>query len=236
MGTYRDTMQVCENGHVVTASYDRSPDSRRNYCPQCEARTTTTCGICGSHIPGILHIDGVFDGISPYPTAPKLCDKCGNRFPWYEHIKKADDEYIAANKREVEEKKIERKLAALRKVEVRIEGHGNVVSLGSVVDSVIANTVKLTSTGEEQVAKALEELTKAIGASSNATTDQKTEYLQQLDTLSAEALKPVEERLPRSVLKPIINAGLGTLNTVADVAQVWGTWGKDITTFFLGVL
>ena len=55
-------------------------------------------------------------------------------------------------------------------------------------------------------------------------------------TIGAEALKPTEERLPRSVLKPIINAGLGTLSTVADVAQVWGTWGKEITTFFLGAL
>lgn len=236
MGTYRDIMQVCMNGHVVNDSYNRSPDFRRNYCLQCEAPTTTKCPSCQANIPGKLHMDGVFDLISRGPVAPKMCDECGKRFPWYEQRRKADEEYIAANKREVEEQKLKKRLAALNKVEVRVEGHGNVVNLGNIFDSVIANTVKLTNTGEGQVASALEELTKAISASKNVTPEQKAEYLQQLETLSTEALKPTEERLPRSVLKPIINAGLGTLSTVADVAQVWGTWGKEITTFFLGVL
>lgn len=236
MATYQDVMQVCMNGHVITDRYNTSPEFRKNFCTQCESKTITTCQQCNTPIPGDLIFDSLVVMMGPGPVAPKICDNCGNRFPWYEQRKRSDEEYVEANKREAEEKKLEKRLASLKKFEVKVEGHGNVVSLGSVIDSVIANTVKLTSTGDEQVATALAELTKAITASSDVTADKKAEYLQQLDTLSTEALKPVEQRLPRSVLKPIINAGLGTLSKVADLAQVWGTWGKEITTFFLGAL
>lgn len=234
MGSYRDVMQVCLNGHVITERYNGSPLRRKNFCTTCEARTIMACPNCKTPIPGDIVYENIINLMGGSPVAPKICDTCGERFPWYEQRKKADDEYVAANKREAEEKKVEKRLAALRKVEVKVEGHGNVVSLGSVVDSVIANTVKLTNTGDEQVAKALEELTKAISGSSNASTDQKSEYLQQLDTLSAEALKPADQRLSKPVLKPVIDFGLGTLNTVADVAQIWGTWGPVIKSFFLG--
>ena len=235
MGNYRDTMQVCMNGHVVNASYNRSPEFRKNYCLQCEATTTTKCSHCGTDIPGKLHIDGVLDFISGGPVAPLICDNCGKRFPWYEQRKKASEANIAANLREAEEQKFEKRLASLKKVEVKVEGHGNVVSMGGVIDSVIANTVKLNSRGDQQVAKALEELTNAIEASSDASDAQKTVHLEQLAMLSEEALKPADKRLSRSILKPVIDAGLGSLNVVADMAQIWGTWGPVIKTFFLGV-
>lgn len=234
MATYRDVMQVCMNGHVITDRYNTSPEFRKNFCTTCEAKTITACQHCNTPIPGDLIFDSVVMMMGFGPVAPKICDNCGERFPWYELRKKADEEYIAANMREAEEKKIEKRLASLSKVEVKVEGHGNVVSLGGVIDSVIANTVKLTNKGDEKVAKALEELTKAISASTDASDEQKTEFLHQLNTLSDEALKPAESRLSKSVLKLVIDAGLGTLSKVADVAQIWGTWGEVIKGFFLG--
>lgn len=234
MSSYQDTMQVCLNGHVITDRYNTHPDFRKNFCTECGEKTITKCQHCSADIPGDMIYDSivVIGGFESY--APKICANCGGKFPWFEKRKKEDEDERKQRQLDADEKKLERKLAAVKKIEVKIEGHGNVVNMGSMVDNVISNTLKLTQAGDKEIAVALESLTKAI--SSNATIDDpaKQQYLEQLNTLSEEALKPEDKRLPKSVLQTMITYGLGTLSAAGNLAEVWGTWGPAIKLFFLG--
>jgi hypothetical protein len=234
MGSYRDTMQVCLNGHVITDRFNTSPEFRKNFCTECGEKTITKCPNCKADIPGDMLYDSivVLGGFGSF--APKICDNCGSKFPWFETRKKQDAEELAKLKAEEEEKKLEKKLATVKKIEVKIEGHGNVVNLGSMIDNVISNTLKLTQAGDKEIAIALENLTKAISSDTGIEDNEKQQYLEQLNTLSEEALKPVDKRLPKSVLQTIINFGLGTLSATGNIAKIWSTWGPAIKSFFLG--
>lgn len=234
MADYQDTMQVCLNGHVITERYNTNPQFRKNFCTECGEKTITKCPNCNAEIPGDMIYDSfvILGAFGSY--APKICANCGQKFPWFEKQEKADEEYKKNRKVEEEDKKLERKLAAFKKIEVKIEGHGNVVNMGSMIDNVISNTLKLTYSGNKEIAESIENLTKAISSSTELGENDKKQYLEQLTTLSEEALKPVEARLPRSVLQPIINFGLGTLAAAGNLAEVWNTWGPAIRAFFLG--
>jgi len=234
MGSYTDTMQVCLNGHVITDRFNTSPQFRKNFCTECGEKTITKCQSCGTDIPGDIIYESIVVLGGFGSVAPKICSNCGNKFPWFELRKKQDQEVIQNRKREEEEKKLEKKLAAVKKIEVKIEGHGNVVNMGSMIDTVISNTLKLTQAGDKDIAIALETLTKAIGKTNDFEDAEKQQYLEQLTTLSDEALKPVDKRLPKSVLQNIINYGLGTLGAAGNVAQIWSTWGPVIKGYFLG--
>lgn len=75
-----DTLQVCENGHVITDMAVKCPDHRKNRCPKCGAATIMACKKCSTSIPGHYHWP---DGSSVY-TAPRpdYCQNCGKPFPW----------------------------------------------------------------------------------------------------------------------------------------------------------
>ncbi len=81
LGNY-DTMQVCKNGHQITASFDSQPQWREEFCSRCGVATITKCEKCGEKIRGdyddpdssvILAID---------LPVPENCHKCGNSYPW----------------------------------------------------------------------------------------------------------------------------------------------------------
>jgi hypothetical protein len=226
-------MQVCLNGHVITDRFNTSPEFRKNFCTECGANTITTCSNCNSPIPGDMIYENVINLMSRHPVAPKICANCGSKFPWYEK-RVQDDEY---ERKLYEDKKAKKdrqdQLAGLKKIEVKIEGHGNVFSLGNIADNVIANTVKLSETGQSDIALALKTLTDEIRKSNEISEAEKEDYLQQISTLSTEALKSKENRLPQAVLKPIIKFGLEALTATAHLAEVWHIWGDKIAAFFL---
>lgn len=233
MGSYRDIMQVCLNGHVITERFNTHPEFRENYCTNCGQKTITKCPTCKADIPGDIVYDDMVILSGFAPVAPQICKNCGNRFPWFEIRQKENEEELAKKRNAEEERKFEKKMATVKKIEVKIEGHGNVVNLGSMVENVISNTLKLTQAGNNDIAAAIENLTKAVNSESSLTENEKQQYLEQLKTLSEEALKPVDKRLPKSVLQTIINFGLGALSMSGNLAQVWSTWGPAIKAFFL---
>jgi hypothetical protein len=234
MADFRDTMQVCLNGHVITDRYHTNPQFRKKYCTDCGEQTIIQCPKCMAEIPGDMIYDNIviLDGFGSY--APNICAECGSKFPWFEKQKQADEKRNAKRKIEEDEKKLEKKMASVKKIEVKIEGHGNVVNLGSMIDNVISNTLKLSQSGDNDIAVALENLTKEISASKELNEIVKKQYFEQLTTLSEEALKPAEKRLPKSVLQTMINFGLGTLGAAGHLAEVWLAWGPAIKAFFLG--
>jgi len=75
-----DVMQVCINGHRITARLKSNPEHGRDYCPDCGARTVSKCGKCSGDIPGYYHVPNVF---GPDPDPPTHCDGCGEPFPWH---------------------------------------------------------------------------------------------------------------------------------------------------------
>lgn len=226
MGRY-DVMQVCRNGHVITENYVSMPEFRKDFCPECGQSTITKCVNCNSDIPGDYHVEGVFYLSDEEPIAPKICTKCGSKFPWYERV---------VNEAEARKLKREKKemMKNMKGMKIEVKGHGNVVNLGDISDSTISNTVTIKKSVDDNLGKALEELTNAIEKADDIDDEMKKAHLEQLRTLSEQALLEEDKRLPKSVLEPMISFGLGALSSVGSVASIWGTWGDTIKSFFIG--
>ena len=79
MGHYY-TAQICKNGHVITANYDKHPEFRKAFCDKCGVATITHCEGCNKAIRGRYHSDirGLPDTYSP----PRFCPNCGKPYPW----------------------------------------------------------------------------------------------------------------------------------------------------------
>lgn len=75
-----DDMQACLNGHVITSSFNGSPERRQEYCSGCGARTIHQCPECENRIRGAYLFFGE-PGYSP-DHAPGYCMHCGSAFPW----------------------------------------------------------------------------------------------------------------------------------------------------------
>jgi hypothetical protein len=90
---------------------------------------------------------------------------------------------------------------------IAIHGHGNIVNTGSMVDNVLSNAVKISEQGNHDIASALRILAEAIASAGDINKQQQEEYLKQIDILSEEALKPVEQRLSKAILRPVIEYG-----------------------------
>ena len=57
--SWRDTMQVCLNGHVINDSFVKSPEYNKEHCDRCGKKTITNCPNCDKPIPGDLQDTGV---------------------------------------------------------------------------------------------------------------------------------------------------------------------------------
>ena len=51
MGHYY-TAQICKNGHVITANYDKYSEFQEAFCDKCGAPTITDCEGCNKAIGG----------------------------------------------------------------------------------------------------------------------------------------------------------------------------------------
>lgn len=78
---YHDVMQVCLAGHQITGSYDKYPDTRKEFCDKCGEKTITRCPDCETPIPGTFHQEGA---LGPSPPVPDYCENCGQPYPWTE--------------------------------------------------------------------------------------------------------------------------------------------------------
>lgn len=75
-----DVMQVCHNGHVITASLYREPQQGLSHCDRCGAATLDRCATCGHPLRGSTVLPGLTTVGRPRP--PSYCDLCGAAFPW----------------------------------------------------------------------------------------------------------------------------------------------------------
>jgi hypothetical protein len=78
---WRDTMQVCLDGHVITDSLVESPHLGKKRCPKDGTETISACPTCGNAIPGTMHYAHSVM-IAPLPPPPERCEHCGEALPW----------------------------------------------------------------------------------------------------------------------------------------------------------
>ena len=102
-----DVMQVCTNGHEITAFAVSQPSSRRPFCESCGAETILTCPTCNRPLRGYRHISGV---VGLFDTSvPPYCADCGSPYPWQQsrmtnvvqvlqeaHVSEADLEIVTS--------------------------------------------------------------------------------------------------------------------------------------------
>ena len=78
---WRDTMQVCLNGHVINEEFREKPQHNKDFCDRCGKKTITNCPNCDKSIPGDLQYPGVVT-TGFRSSAPEFCEHCGKKFPW----------------------------------------------------------------------------------------------------------------------------------------------------------
>lgn len=77
---YYDIQQVCLNGHQITDYFKSHPETGKDFCEDCGAKTIIVCPKCSSPIRGCEHYEDSI-GSSETPV-PKHCHKCGEPYPW----------------------------------------------------------------------------------------------------------------------------------------------------------
>lgn len=80
---WRDTQQVCLNGHRITDYAESQPDSRKNFCPDCGAATIMNCPSCNGKLRGHTHVPNVL-AIGMAEPVLTNCPDCGHPYPWTE--------------------------------------------------------------------------------------------------------------------------------------------------------
>ena len=74
-----DVMQVCLNGHKITAMLRSSPELGKGHCPACGAATISECQKCRSEIQGCYQVP---DALGGRTKVPAFCHECGEPYPW----------------------------------------------------------------------------------------------------------------------------------------------------------
>jgi hypothetical protein len=92
MGKY-DVMQVCLNGHQITASYNLHPEHRKDFCDECGERTINSCPKCKTPIQGEYQFENVV-AIGFKTPVPEFCFACGAAYPWTERKTKDKGERV----------------------------------------------------------------------------------------------------------------------------------------------
>ena len=100
------------------------------------------------------------------------------------------------------------------------------------IESININIGKLNDVGSDEVANALKNITSSVAESTDLTADVKSNTLEQLESLSEQAVLPVNERSKPGVIKAVFTALNGTLAAAGSLAGIWSTWGGAIQKFF----
>ncbi|MEX1064325.1 MAG: TIGR02391 family protein [Candidatus Paceibacterota bacterium] len=85
MSDHFDTMQVCRNGHMITAYYDTYPAQRQKFCNKCGEKTIHQCENCNAEIRGFHTYDGIIGGEDA--QVENNCYNCGQPYPWASAVK-----------------------------------------------------------------------------------------------------------------------------------------------------
>ncbi len=116
---------------------------------------------------------------------------------------------------------------------ISIQGHGNVFSMRNIQDNIIKNNATLNNEGLNDIAKAFEKLAEAVKDSVVISQEQQQEYLEHINFLSQEAMKPLEQRAAKPVIKTILNSCQEILTAVAHTTEIWHIWGSILASHFL---
>jgi hypothetical protein len=100
------------------------------------------------------------------------------------------------------------------------------------IGSIAVNVGKLNDSGLAEVAAAIKALTHAVAATTELSDEAKSSSLEQLESLSEQALLPEKERMKPGILRAIGNMLSSTLAAAGGLAEVWSTWGPAILKFF----
>jgi hypothetical protein len=100
------------------------------------------------------------------------------------------------------------------------------------IESININIEKLNDAGSDEVADALKNITTAVIESAELAADVKSNTLEQLESLSEQAILPADERSKPGVIKAVFATLNGTLAVAGNLASIWSTWGPAIQKFF----
>jgi hypothetical protein len=102
----------------------------------------------------------------------------------------------------------------------------------STVSSISENVSVLVSTDKQDMAQAIRELTEAVADAQELVLGQREELLDQIKELAHQATLSPSQRAGTGVIRALIGAIATTIATAGGLAEVWGTWGQQITEFF----
>jgi len=100
------------------------------------------------------------------------------------------------------------------------------------IESIDINIGKLNDVGSDKVADALKNITAAVAESAELDANVKSNTLEQLESLSEQAILPANERSKPGVIKAVFTALSGTLAAAGNLASIWSTWGPAVQKFF----
>jgi dCTP deaminase len=105
------------------------------------------------------------------------------------------------------------------------------LNLGEIIGTVNSHLQDLNFKGQIELSKALKNITKEVADSNDIDEKKKIEYAEYLKLLSEEANKPVDKR-NNAVVKTILSLLAKGLQVSANLSEVWGTFGTQVTDFF----
>ncbi len=100
------------------------------------------------------------------------------------------------------------------------------------IESININIGKLNCAGSDEVADALKNIASAVAESTDLEDLDKSSTLEQIESLSEQAILPQNERLKPGVIKAVFSTLSSTLATAGSLASIWATWGPVIKNFF----
>jgi hypothetical protein len=100
------------------------------------------------------------------------------------------------------------------------------------IESININIGKLNDAGSDEIADALKNITAAVAESTELAVDVKSNTLEQLESLSEQAILPANERSKPGVMKAVFTTLSATLAAAGNLAGIWSAWGPAIQKFF----
>lgn len=113
---------------------------------------------------------------------------------------------------------------------INIEKFQGVLNTGVIKDvgTISVSISELTASGQEDVAKHIQNLTECIGVATEFTDEQRSEALARIAQLSAESIKPKEQRLPKMNLRDSYKALSEIVKVSAACYEIWHAAGPAL--------